>query len=323
MFKTPRFWYKIKYYDYPFVIILSVFSILYYTLYLSVKACKKYLGKQVKLQSKTICVGNVVMGGSGKTPVCIALAKLAIKQGLKPCFLTKGYGRSKKGFFNLTPQSNPYEYGDEPVLLSNYAPTFVYSSIKDLQVFNSKGFDVVIMDDGLHGMKVKCETTILTWDGMLDYKNKLLFPAGPFRVLSLNIKHDANIISLPKDNLVINPEFFNKMQNKFMAQTSIAIPKSIFEKKVIAFCGLARPQKFYSSLEQKGIELTKTINFADHYRYSIDDVQKLETLTEQNTVITTYKDFVKIKYILPNTKIIPIELECNIDETLPFNFLSD
>ncbi len=311
MLKAPFFWHKSSALAQIISYFLLPLAALYYTLYLLNSLCKQIFVAKVNLPIKTILVGNYTMGGAGKTPFCIALAKLYTSRGKRVCFLSKGYGRKIKGFYEVNEAKNlnldPFLYGDEPVLLSKTAPVFLYNKAKDLQNLPCQNFDIAIIDDGLHGGLIKPSQTIILWDGALSYKNKLPFPAGGFRCLPSNpfIKADAHFVILPQGmQKPANQDFFAKMPNLYTAKTRVYFdgeaPLSDLQKsKVVAFCGLARPQKFYQSLEFLGIKPVKTINFADHHAYTKQDAIKLLHYKKDGfELVTTAKDMVKIEHLI-------------------------
>jgi tetraacyldisaccharide 4'-kinase len=183
----------------------------------------------------------------------------------------------------------------------------LYNNAKDLQNIPHQNFDIVIIDDGLHGGLIAPSQTIILWDGALGYKNKLPFPAGGFRCLPSNpfIKADAHFAILPQGmDKPVNQQLFAKIPNLYTAKTSLHFDSEVSldllqKSKLLAFCGLARPQKFYQSLDILGVKPLKTISFADHYPYTQQDALRLLSYKKDGfNLITTAKDIVKIEHLI-------------------------
>ena len=313
MLKTPFFWHSKSFASRITSYFFLPIAAIYYLAYLANACFKHFFIKKTKLPIKAILVGNYTMGGAGKTPFCIALANFYLSRGKRVCFLSKGYGRKLCGFYEVNSAKNlnldPFLYGDEPVLLSKTAPVFLYSKASDLKKPPYQNFDIAIMDDGLHGGLIKPSQTIILWDGALNYTNKLPFPAGGFRCLLSNpfIKADIHFAILPQGmQKPLNQSFFAKIPSFYTAKTSVAFKndtslQSLQNSKVIAFCGIARPQKFYQSLELLGIKPVKTISFADHHSYTKQEVLRLLNYKKDGfALITTAKDIVKIEHLIGN-----------------------
>src|SRR5574343_759689 len=154
MTKTPLFFTKRG--------IISTLFLPFAILFLIVTNLRKLFCKSVIISDKKIiCIGNVTVGGAGKTPIAIEIGKMLKKDGLDVCFATKGYLRKRKGFFKVEEQTNSIDCGDEAKLLSFYLPTFVFSKVKDLQQIPHK---IIILDDGMQNPTIQKDYTILVLD---------------------------------------------------------------------------------------------------------------------------------------------------------------
>ena len=323
LLKTPDFWSR-KYS--AISICLLPISVLYYIFYKIFKKSREYFKKKIKLKSKVICIGNITIGGSGKTPSCIFLSKMLKNAGYNVVFLTRGYGRSSKGFKEVLQIDNPNICGDEPILLSRYARTFVYSSLKDVQNINNIKCDFIIMDDGLQNSLIHKDFSILIRDFEYKSGNGLIFPSGPLRCKYKDVLYDMifNLSYIQEPRIINESSIILKLQisgfEKYLHQNlNQDIHQNLHQKNnIFAFCGLARCDKFFKSLTNSGVILKNTISFPDHYKYTTKDIDlilKIFNPDNNDIIFTTQKDYVKINYLISNTaihnsiKIVPIDLE--------------
>jgi tetraacyldisaccharide 4'-kinase len=257
-------------------------------------------------------VGNITSGGAGKTPVAVALAKILLESGLKVAFVSRGYGGGYQKVLQVDPSLHDAKMvGDEPLILSKVAPTFVAKNKAEaisLAVANQA--EIVIMDDGLQNNSVYKDCSILVIDGAYGLGNSYLLPAGPLREsLSSALKRANFVIIIGEDQTDVTaqikgqvPVFTAKVQPIF---TPLA------QKKYYAFAGIAHPQKFFATLSNLNLSLAGTKDFPDHYYYSEFDLENLVKSARAlgATLITTEKDATRIspKY-LKEMVILPIEL---------------
>ena len=280
--KTPNFWNNkniISYSLYPL-------SLLYYFGY---KARCFINHKPYKSDIKVIGIGNLLVGGSGKTPVAIEIAKILKENGKTFCFLSKGYGGNFDGVYKLYKNSSAEEFGDEPLILLNYGDVFVSKNRVDGLKFinNNFNYDYIIMDDGLQNPTFIKDKVILVIDGNFCFGNEFIFPAGPLRdKINKDIYNLVIINGEDKHNL---KKYFN---DTIISKTNIIndIDKT---KEYIAFCGLGRPEKFKNTLIDNNIKIKDFIVFEDHHKYTKKDIKKLKSYNCD--LITTEKDWVKIK----------------------------
>ncbi|WP_222912618.1 tetraacyldisaccharide 4'-kinase [Candidatus Deianiraea vastatrix] len=298
--KTPEFFYKNIG---TISIALMPLSILYSLIYIILYYYKRFFcSKTLDINAKIICVGNLTLGGSGKTEICLSIGRILNDAGCKFCYLTKGYGRKSidnlsiaKGFL-----TDDYEkYGDEPILLAEVADTYIFRDRIEFLLSNeAKNYDYIIMDDGLHDNRFKKDITIALFDEKYLDGNGQIVPSGPKRCPYF-------LYSKKIDYIIYTNSFYNKRSASI---ESILQPKSVFFSKIlhknkiangdyIAFSGLGINEKFFSYLEKNNIKIVKKISFADHFAYKESDFEKLidiqKTMKCQG-IITTSKDFVKI-----------------------------
>lgn len=245
-----------------------------------------------------ICVGNITAGGSGKTPLCIALSNLLAQQA--PCIVTKGYKRKKTGTFKVQSLHTAEEVGDEALLMSEYGNVIVCNSrVEGCQLAEKLGFRTVILDDGLHDNSVQKDVNIITMHSQKNIGNGYLVPAGPLRsrIQDALQNIDAFVIigggELPAE---ITKNTHDDISS-FSAYSHIRVPDIPKNKKIIAFTGIAHPDLFFEDLHNNSLTIDKKISFSDHHSYSAKDLEKLDALatTSNALLLTTHKDVVKIR----------------------------
>ncbi len=289
---TPRFW---QYRDFVAHALLP-FSMLYCFVYRAIR-WRSVSAYQSKLP--VLCVGNVVIGGAGKTPTAIALASLLKNKGYKPAFISRGYGGTLAKADAILVDATTHtaqEVGDEPLLLAKHAPTYIASHRVEAVKFAEKNpnINVLIMDDGLQNETVKKSLSFLVMHGSYGVGNGFLFPAGPLRepLHKALIKVDAMLM-----NGNASPQLLEKFSNKPQFDMEIKIESSLDKTlPYIAFAGIAHPQRFFDLLEKEQYQVAKHVAFADHYSYKRDDIVPLLDEAERlgAQLVTTEKDWVRL-----------------------------
>lgn len=258
--------------------------------------------KTEQLSAKIICVGNVVVGGAGKTPTCIKLATMLkeMKPEVKLAFISKGY----KGLVTsptqvILEQHDAKQVGDEPLLLAQYAPCFVGKNrLEVCKKAISEGYEVLILDDGLHDRRIKKDLSIMVVDGGYGFGNAMLIPAGPLRDRIDFAAKDVDVALMigrdeRKAKELINSKI--KPTPEIIVADFESTDKPMNEK-YFAFAGIGRPEKFYKTLDNRKFNVVGTKSFPDHHYYSSLDESALLKLAEQNNakLITTEKDAIKL-----------------------------
>lgn len=285
--KTPNFWQT----DNILSIILKPLGILYYFFY---KLRCLVNVKPYKSKIPVICIGNVIVGGSGKTPIAIELANILKEKKKKFCFLSKGYCGKFSGVKEVD-SNNAEIFGDEPIILKEYGDVFVsknrVAGLKYINDLINRSYDYIIVDDGLQNPTFQKNKSIVVVDGEYGLGNGNIFPSGPLREKFEDIVPKAgcviiigedkyDIINLCKKNLV---PFING---------SIIIKNNSFFDEYVAFCGIGHPEKFKRTLENNAIKYNNFIVFDDHHFYKKEDIIALKNLGDK--LITTKKDWVKL-----------------------------
>ena len=262
---------------------------------------RQLLAETEKADLPVICVGNIQIGGSGKTPVTAALCRLLKEQGYAPCILTRGYKGNKKGPIFADPALHTAEeIGDEAVMLALSNDVCVCADrIKGAAfiVAQSK-FDVIIMDDGMQNPWLHKDITLTVFDGGAGAGNQRILPAGPLREplnTGLAKAHAAILNGQDETGLSeLLPNTLPKFMGKIYPDQKVA--KSLGKKRFIAFAGIGRPNRFFKTVTNTGADVVRTLSFADHHFYSDADLSRLqqEAWTNGADLITTHKDWVRL-----------------------------
>ena len=232
-----------------------------------------------------MCVGNIYLGGTGKTPFSIELLSILERLGQKACFVIKNH--------NLTE--------DENKLLSKYGAVFTSSNRSDsIKLAHENGFDVAIMDDGFQDFSLEKNFSFLCFDEKLWIGNGLLIPAGPLREsLKNGVKRaDCILIKGKKNNLIENKiRELNKTIDIFYFEYKPIDIKNYLDKSVISFAGIGNPEGFFELLKKNNINILNNFSFPDHHNYTDREIKKLINQAKENDAIllTTEKDFLRIK----------------------------
>lgn len=269
-----------------------------------------------------ICVGNLTAGGAGKTPTAIAIARHLQTRQAKPHFLTRGYGGRERGPLKVDPTINDAAaVGDEPLLLAQTAPTWVSADrIAGAEAAIDAGADHIVMDDGLQNPHLAKDLAFLVIDGAAGFGNRRLLPAGPLRepVDQAVSRIDAAIVIGP-DHAGVDLRLPAGLEQLSATLHPAGEVDHLKDRPVLAFAGIGRPEKFYETLEQIGVELVKTRSFPDHHRYSPSEIRELIAEAGQFDAVcmTTEKDHVRLPLNLrKSVEKLPVRLEFDKPEYL-------
>jgi len=245
-----------------------------------------------------LCVGNLTAGGAGKTPLAIDLTRALLTKGYKPNLLSRGYGGTLQGPVLVDPSNHrASKVGDEPLLLAGTAPTWVSRDrIEGVKHAIENGANIVVMDDGFQNPAIAKTLSILTIDGGYGFGNGQVIPAGPLREpIAAGLDRCDAIVILGEDQRGIAQQIDNTCP--IYRARIVAYPDSALAgQQVVAFAGIARPSKFYSTLLEMGCEIVGTQDFPDHHKFDPDEVIKICDHASQLGAIpvTTEKDYVRL-----------------------------
>ena len=216
-----------------------------------------------------ICVGNPTVGGAGKTPTAIAIAKMLTAAGERPMFLTRGYGGRLAGPLTVEAGHTAVQVGDEPLLLARVAPTIVAEDrVAGARLAANKGASVIVMDDGFQNPSLVKNFSVLVVDARGAGNGRVL-PAGPLRApLDPQLDRASAIFFVGDNAPAIEaaarerglPVFHGKLEPD---PDAVAAART---KKVLAFAGIGDPEKFFATLSAAGIDAPVRRGFADHHR---------------------------------------------------------
>ncbi len=247
--------------------------------------------KTQKVSVPVICVGNLVMGGAGKTPTVLALVDILKQMNHTPHILSRGYGAVIKDSIRVDSQKHNYlQVGDEALLLAEKAPTWAgQDRVLSAKLAISHGASVIIMDDGLQNNSLHKDLSFLVVDTLQGFGNGLVFPAGPLRESPQRGVQKTNLtIAIGNEDL---PKGIPQATRAHMTAVGTVQPRP-----VIAFAGLGYPEKFNRTLQDYGFEVKRFIPFPDHHPYTIPEMERLLKMTIRRKIdlITTAKDFLRI-----------------------------
>lgn len=281
--------------------------------------------KSHALGAKTISIGNITVGGTGKTPLVAFVAEMLFQSGEKVCILTRGYGREnpKKRIVVTDGEkilADAKNAGDEPFELAEklVGKAIIIADADRVSAGSwareKFGITAFVLDDAFQHRKVKRDLDIVCVDATKPFGNKKVLPSGILREPLENLKR-ADAIVITRANLVENIESLKVeiskytnapifiSHNKFSNFTEINNSKktqhsALGTRHSLAFCALGNPNNFFEQLQRENFNLTATETFPDHHFYSQKDIEKIEEKAQQTNaeiLITTAKDAVKLK----------------------------
>ena len=329
--RTPKFWYNQKSSALPFL--LAPLGRVYEWTH----AIIQKFAKPWQAPIPVICIGNLVAGGHGKTPVALSIGNFLKSNNKAVHFISRGYKGSLSGPLLVDPKIHTAnEVGDEPLLLSEIAPTWISANREaSITLAYKMGAKIIIMDDGFQNPSVKKDLSIIVVDGEVGFGNGHLIPAGPLREdIATGLSRASAVIIIGEDKLDLKLKLSNFIpyppQEPLKVITAqlkpAANPQALSKKKVLAFTGIGRPEKFFNTLAEMDFNIIRTKSFADHHQYTKKEIASLHKIarTENAQLITTSKDYVRLtasqqKYIIAVPVILDWEDSGSLDTLLrPF-----
>ena len=250
-----------------------------------------------------VCVGNFTLGGAGKTPAAIAVARILDAAGRRPFVLSRGYGGALSGPVQVDPaRHRAAEVGDEPLLLARFAPTIVSRDrAAGADMARAAGAGSIVMDDGFQSPGLHKDRSILVVDGRRGIGNGWVFPAGPLRApLDSQLRRAQALLVVGSgtagDGVAAAaqwhglPVFHGRLEPDAQALTVLQ------GRPVLAFAGIGDPDKFFTTLRDAGIDVRVALPFADHHRYRRFEARELIERAEREGLVlaTTEKDVARL-----------------------------
>ena len=291
----PKFWDKknslISILLFPFSLVVSASNLL-----------KKKFTKPVEFNIPIICIGNIYIGGTGKTPASILLANEFLKLGRNPVILKKYYK----------------DHSDEHNLIREHFKNFILSQnrIDGIRNAEKANYDCVILDDGFQDCKIKKDLIIVCFSSNQLIGNGYALPSGPLRE-NLSSLIDAHIVLIngSKDDKfeqkILN---INKELEIFYSNYKPTNIDQFENKKLLALAGIGNPDNFFQLMEKNNLDIKEKLIFPDHYQFTKKEVENIVEVSRNKNyqIIMTEKDFFRIKdYNIEGLKYLKVSLEIN------------
>ncbi len=275
---------------------------------------RRRLTRAKRASVPVVCIGNLTVGGTGKTPVVIALAERLTEEGRKPFILTRGYGGRLPGPVRVDPEIHTAaDVGDEPLLLARAAPVIMCADRPLGARFAIKeGADIILMDDGYQNPTLRKDMSIVVVDGRQFFGNGRVFPAGPLRenVKAGMTRADALIVMGGESSAALPLAVGDFARSVLRARLAPLLEAGALEgKKLIAFAGIGSPEKFFRTVRDLGGRIVSEVLYPDHHVYTARDIKLLKKMArdESADLITTEKDRVRLDKDIKGISTVPVE----------------
>ena len=276
-FKKPKFWNNKNFLSIcllPLCLITIIFNIF-----------KTYIISGFRSNIPIICVGNIFIGGTGKTPLSIYIYNLLKRKKYRPAIVRKYYN----------------SHIDEINFTKSKVGQFFYEKKRTLSISKaeSKKNNVIIMDDGLQDVSVIKDLNIICFNSSDLIGNGFVLPAGPLREKLKNVNNCQIAVINGKRNIAFEKKLKSISNNIEIYQSKYVIKnsKKFRGKNILAFAGIGNPRNFFNLLKDNGFKVKQEISFPDHYNYSKEEIENLISKAKEEglTLLTTEKDFFRIK----------------------------
>ena len=278
--KKPRFWDQKK----P-----NLYAFLFYPLAIFIQLLNSLKNKVPKnnFKIKTICLGNIYIGGTGKTSLCITLKNILNKKNIRSCFIKKFYKD---------------QYDEQKLLKQNGKLFLEKKRIDAIQKAEQENYEIAILDDGLQDKSINSDINVVCFNNINWIGNGMTIPAGPLRERINNLKkYDhiflngnlENIDNIQKKILSINPG-----SNIYIGKYELTnINEFNKQDNYFAFSGIGNHASFISMLKNEGLKIINHLEFPDHYQYTVSDINKIIKKAKNLNckIITTEKDYLRLE----------------------------
>ena len=311
--QAPKFWYRSRSWQ---AVLLSPFG----ALYALASARRQKNARPVQVGVPVMCIGNLNVGGTGKTPTTIAIAQLLTARGMDVHIVSRGYGGSLTAVIQVDPRRHTAdEAGDEPLLMAAFVPTWVANErVAGARAAAAEGADIILLDDGFQDPSLFKDVSIVIVDAARGFGNGRCLPAGPLREpVRVGMKRADAIISIGE------PEAQARFQKKSATQIDhqshlkarlkpIEMGMPWAEGRYLAFAGIGDPEKFFMTLRGLGASLVRTVALDDHQKLARPMIQRLqkEAQAMNAQLVTTEKDAARLPADLRSGILsLPVRLE--------------
>jgi tetraacyldisaccharide 4'-kinase len=340
---------------------MGLLEFIYYLGYSVEKS--RQLKNRKRLPRKVISLGNLTLGGTGKTPAVMAVAGEALKRGFQPCILTRGYGGRAKDPCFVSERGNvllsPDDAGDEAFLMAKRLKGIPVVKCRNryeggmfalrrlqAETPDPKSRILFILDDGFQHWRLERDKDVLLIDGTNPFGNGKLFPSGVLREPIVEMKR-ADMIVLtklspePSGDVDINalmneirryntdaPIYLSEHRSVCLRSLSDAeLPvETLYGKSAFFFCGIANPSSFKESLSRAGAQVKGYTAFRDHHKYSVGDFRRILTAAKKcgaDWIVTTEKDIIKLSKFGAVENLLALRIELRIEESFYYGLFRE
>ena len=311
--QAPKFWYRSRSWQ---AFLLSPLGMVYAW----ATARRQKNARPTRVDIPVICIGNLNVGGTGKTPTTIAIAQMLTSRGIAVHIVSRGYGGSLKAVTQVDPRAHTAdETGDEPLLMAAFAPTWVANErVAGARAAQNAGADVILLDDGFQDPSLIKDLSIIVVDATRGFGNGRCLPAGPLREpVHVGLKRANAVISIGE------PEAQSQFRERSADQLGriahitaslkpIEMGMPWAEGRYLAFAGIGDPEKFFATLRGLGAPLVRTVALDDHQKLARPMIQRLmkEAQSMNAQLVTTEKDAARLPADLRSGILsLPVRLE--------------
>lgn len=263
-----------------------------------------HAAKREKVAAPVLCVGNFTVGGTGKTPVAIALARQAKRMQLKPGILSRGHGGGFSSLHVVDPHHDSAKHvGDEPLLLAEHAPVVVTPNraAGARLLIEEHGCDFLIMDDGFQSARVHIDFALVVIDARYGLGNGKVIPAGPLRAKVVDqLVHTNALLKMGEGHAAdgVIRQAARAGKPVFDARARPRGKKAFSGRRFLAFAGIGHPDKFFDTVAEAGAKVVFSRSFPDHHVYGEDELSELlkTARSADLRLITTAKDAARLRH---------------------------
>jgi len=259
---------------------------------------RRAVARPYRAPAPVICVGNIVAGGSGKTPVVLSLATMLTEEGAAPHAVTRGYGGRLAGPVRVDlARHDAAQVGDEALLLAARLPCWVARDRgAGIRAAIAAGAGTILLDDGFQNPGIAKDLSLVVVDSAYGFGNRRVIPAGPLRERAEPALARADAIVLIGDDATGAERLRRAGRPVLRAMLAPVDGERFAGKTVLAFAGIGRPAKFFATLRDLGATLAAARGFPDHHRYRPAEIEALRREAEKlgAGLVTTAKDWVRL-----------------------------
>ena len=331
--QAPKFWYRSRSWQ---AVLLSPLGALY--AWATVRRQKN--ARPTRVDIPVVCIGNLNVGGTGKTPTTIAIAQMLTSRGIAVHIVSRGYGGSLQAVTQVDPRTHTAdETGDEPLLMAAFAPTWIANErVAGARAAQNVGADIILLDDGFQDPSLIKDLSIVVVDATREFGNGRCLPAGPLREpVHVGLKRTDAVISIGEPQAQSqfrerSADQLGRIAHITASLKPIEMGMPWAEGRYLAFAGIGDPEKFFATLRRLGAPLVRTVALDDHQKLARPMIQRLmkEAQSMNAQLVTTEKDAARLPADLRSGILsLPVRLEfddANALETLlepVLNVISD